>query len=265
MEQLITDPNRINELGKQFMDESSDLEPITTQMPNGNEIFLPGGLINSEGLLIKSATVRELTGADEEAIASASSAGRALEVIFKRGLVALGDDAPTKQDLDVLLAGDREAIIVGIRINTFGNTIPFNATCTCGESQDIKFNLETDLKTEFLDDPINDRAFTVKGKAGEFKVGLPNGVTTKRLLEIENAAFPELVTALLSGCLISVNGEPSMGRSTALGLGMADRELLANEIYKRNPGPRLGGVSKACKACGTEIPLLLSLADLFRL
>jgi hypothetical protein len=265
MEQTITNPDKINELAKQFMDESSDLEPITTQMPISNEVFLPGGLINNEGILIKSATIRELTGADEELIASTLSVGRALEVIFKQGLVLLGDEPPTKQDLDTLLAGDRESILVGIRIATFGSTVPFKVTCTCGELQDIEFDLETDLKTEFLENPINDRVFTVKGKAGEFKVGMPNGVTTKRLLEIENGAFPELVTALLSGCLISIDGEPSMGRSTALGLGMADRELLANEIYKRNPGPRLGEVSKACKACGTEIPLSLSLADLFRL
>lgn len=265
MEQVITDPDKINELAKQFMDESSDLEPITTQMPSSNEVFLPGGLINSEGLLIKSATIRELTGADEEVIASTSSVGRALETIFKRGLVALGGETPTKQDLETLLAGDREAILIGIRIATFGNTIPFKATCSCGEAQDIEFDLETDLKTESLENPVADRVFTVTGKAGEFEVGLPNGVTTKRLLEIENNAFPELVTALLSGCLISINGEPSLGRSTALGLGMADRDFLANEIYKRNPGPRLGEVSKACKACGTEIPLSLSLADLFRL
>jgi hypothetical protein len=265
MEQAITDLDKVNELAKQFMDESSDLDPITTQMPTSNEVFLPGGLINSDGILIKSATIRELTGADEEVIASTLSVGRALEVIFKRGLVSLGEESPTKQDLDTLLAGDRESILVGIRIATFGSIVPFKVTCTCGELQDIEFDLETDLKTEFLENPINDRVFTVKGKAGEFTVGLPNGVTTKRLLEIENSALPELVTALLSGCLISINGEPSMGRSTALGLGMADRELLANEIYKRNPGPRLGEVSKACKACGTEILLSLSLADLFRL
>jgi hypothetical protein len=232
MEQVITDPTKINDLAKQFMDEPSELTSITTQMPNNNEIFLPGGFINSEDILVKTATIRELTGSDEEAIASTASIGRALETIFKRGLVTLGDETPTNQDLDTLLAGDKEAILVGIRIATFGDTIPFKATCTCGESQELEFNLEEDLKTEFLDDPINDRVFTVKGKAGEFKVGLPNGVTTKRLLEIENAAFPELVTALLSGCLISVNDEPSLGKSTALGLGMSDRELLANEIYK---------------------------------
>jgi hypothetical protein len=265
MEQVITDPTKINDLAKQFMDEPSELTSITTQMPNNNEIFLPGGFINSEDILVKTATIRELTGSDEEAIASTSSVGRALETIFKRGLVTLGDETPTNQDLDTLLAGDRESILVGIRISTFGATIPFKATCACGEHQELEFNLEEDLKTEFLDDPINDRVFTVTGKAGEFKVGLPNGVTTKRLLDIENAAFPELVTALLSGCLISVNDEPSLGKSTALGLGMSDRELLANEIYKRNPGPRLGEVSKACKACGTEILLSLSLADLFRL
>ena len=38
-----------------------------------------------------------------------------------------------------------------------------------------------------------------------------------------------------------------------------------DEIIKRNPGPRLGEVTKACKACGELMALPLSLLDLFRI
>jgi len=69
----------------------------------------------------------------------------------------------------------------------------------------------------------------------------------------------------LSGCLVSINGTPSLGVQTALNLGILDRETIISEIYKRTPGPRLGEVTKACKACGNETPLPLSLASLFRI
>jgi hypothetical protein len=75
----------------------------------------------------------------------------------------------------------------------------------------------------------------------------------------------EVNTMLLAGCILSVNGAPSIGASTALSLGMADRNKLIDNIIERNPGPRLGEVKKVCKACGEDIHLPLSLLDLFRL
>ena len=75
----------------------------------------------------------------------------------------------------------------------------------------------------------------------------------------------EINTLLLSGCVISVNGTPSMGAHTVLSLGMTDRASIVDEIIENNPGPRLGEVKKACKACGEDMSLPLSLLDLFQL
>ena len=262
---LNNDPSQIASLAEQFEGSSKPVVEITTTAPSSTEVILPGGVL-VDGMLVKDAQVRELNGSDEEAIAKSSTPGKALETALSRGLVSLGDEPVAKGQLDTMLAGDREAILIGIRVATFGSEVAFKAICgECGVDQELVFDLETDLNTTMLEDPITDRVFSVKGKAGEIVVGLPNGITTKRLLEIENQPYPELVTALLSGCIISVGGEPSMGKSTALSLGISDRELLVKEIYARNPGPRLGEVTKACGACGKNINLLLSLADLFRL
>jgi hypothetical protein len=265
MTDLINDPNQIAKLAAAFESNESDVV-ITTTSPPFDEVVLPGGFLTEDGSLIKLVQIRELNGSDEEAIAKSSTPGKALEVVLSRGLVSLDGETVNKSQLDQLLAGDREAILIGIRVATFGETVMYNATCfECSTTQELEVNLTTDLNTVALDDPINDRVFSVKGKAGDIVLSLPNGVTTKRLVEIENQPYPELVTALLSGCIISVNDEPSIGKSTALNLGMSDRELLVKEIYARNPGPRLGEVNKACEACGKNITLLLSLADLFRL
>ena len=113
--------------------------------------------------------------------------------------------------------------------------------------------------------PIADRSWQVKIKDKYVALSLPTGITQKKLVENIDKTSAEINTLLLSGCVMSVDGQPSMGASTVLSLGMADRSKLIEEIITRNPGPRLGEVSKTCKACGEVIALPLSLVDLFRI
>ncbi len=75
----------------------------------------------------------------------------------------------------------------------------------------------------------------------------------------------ELNTILLAGCVMSINGVSVTGPQDVLNLGMSDREKIAMELLEKNPGPRLMEVSKACKACGKDINVPLSLAALFRI
>jgi hypothetical protein len=134
----------------------------------------------------------------------------------------------------------------------------------CGKEQETTVDLLTDVPRHTLVDPATDRVFKVKLKNGEATVALPNMATGRRLLDADSMTQAELFTAVLSGCLISINGMPSLGVKTAQSLGIVDREKIISELYARTPGPRLGEVSKACKACGNEINIPLSLAALFR-
>jgi hypothetical protein len=247
------------------MGEESSKE-ILTSAPPSNEVTLPGGFISKDGSLVKYAEIRELNGADEEAIAKAGSIGSAISTVLTRGLVTLGGDKVKSSDLETLLGGDRDAILLGIRIATFGKEVNVPTVCTsCGKDQILGIDLETDVEVKELDNPIADRTFSVETKAGEVVLCLPNGITQKKLMEASDKVTAELITIILSGCIVSINGSPSMGRSTALSLGILDRENLVSAIYDRSPGPRLGEVSKACEACGTDISVSLGLADLFRL
>ena len=267
MTNTINDFSEINNLAASFESAGEDVK-IETVSPPDTEVILPGGFILSDGSLVKYVEIRELNGADEEALSKATSPGKALRVILSRGLVKIGDEPVTAKDLDQLLAGDQEAILIGIRQATFGNELDFSGLCpNCSSPQSFVVDLANDIEMVSLDNPFNDRVFSIDAKIGKVTLTLPNGITTKKLTEAEseNKSFAELVTIMLSGCIVSVNEEPSMGISTALSLGISDRELLVNEIYKRAPGPRLGGVTKTCKACDSEISLALGLADLFRL
>ena len=261
-------PEELNKLAKEFQEASVDEETveITTDFPPSNVVTLPAGFLLNDGTIVREVEVRELNGSDEEELAKATTPNRLLHTAFSRGLVAVGDIPAYSEDLDTMLSGDRDAVLLGIRIATFGKDLAYNATCpSCLEEHEVTIDLINDIKTKTLTDPLIDRTFTVPTKNGEAVVTLPNGITNKKLLDADSKSTSELITIVLSGCVVSINGTPSLGVQTALNLGILDRETIVSEIYKRTPGPRLGEVKKACKACGYEIPLPLSLASLFRL
>lgn len=240
---------------------------IETVAPSNTDVLLPGGFIARDGSLVKYAEVRELNGVDEEAIAKTGTPGKALMAMLQRGLVSIGGEPATKEDLDKMLSGDRDAVLVGIRRVTFGDEIEFEFPCdNCKTNLQVTVNLGTDVPYKVLEDPQEDRTFVYKSERnGDIKVSLPTGLVQRKLLENIDKSRPELNTILLSGCVDSIDGVGSLGASSVLKLGMKDREKLVNEIITRTPGPRLGEVKTTCEACGEDIPMPLSLADLFRL
>ena len=260
-----TDASVINS-AVESLEEPQKVE-VKTVAPPETEVTLPGGFITGEGSLVKYAEVRELNGMDEEAISKSGSIGRAMNLMLQRGVVSIGMDKVSKEEVDQLLSGDRDALLIGIRKITFGSEVDYHVICpSCSEELDVKVDLNKDVPYVTLDDPINDRVFTYTTRKGEeVVVKLPTGSTQKKLFESADKTVSELNTILLAGCVESVNGFPSVGTAAALKLGMVDRENLVAEILKRNPGPRLGEVTTTCAACGKEIPMPLSLADLFRL
>lgn len=261
-----SDPTILENLTRQVSEEQVKVE-VQTVAPSNTEVTLPGGFIDREGALVKYVEVRELNGVDEEAIAKSGSIGRALMVMLQRGTVSIGMEQAKKEDLDNLLSGDRDAILIGIRRVTFGDTIEFNVVCPhCAAELEVTVDLSVDVPYRTLEDPINDRVFTYESeKHGIIEVSLPKGNTQRKLLENTDKTVAELNTILLSGCVDTINGQPSLGASSVLKLGMADREKIINKILEKNPGPRLGEVKTSCEACGEEVPMPLALADLFRL
>lgn len=263
MTNIITDAELVQKYANKVMEEPE--QAITTRAPSDSEVSLPGGYILPNGEIITKVEVRELTGADEEAISKAGSTAKSLSILLQRGLVKLGDKEASKDDLDALLSGDRDTILVGIRKVTFGKTLSINIRCSsCSQEQVGEVDLDKDVPVKRLSDPVADRVWEVETKQGTVRLALPNGITQKKLMDNLDKTSSEINTMLLAGCILSVNGAPSIGAQTALSLGMADRNKIVEDIIERNPGPRLGEVKKVCKACGEDIFIPLSLLDLFR-
>lgn len=259
------DPAAANKLAAQAMsDQEATVKALKpdTKLPPATDVTLPAGLYSPFDGLISTAEVRELTGVDEEAISKISDAGKALLTILERGTVKIGNEAATPAILDSLYAGDREALLLAIRKATFGSDIKLGpAPCpSCGEEQVFNIDLDKDVPVKTLDGPGE---FTVDCKVGTVLVSLPKGSAQKAVVSSTNKTTAELDTIILTNCVVSINDMPVIDPAVVRNLSIQDRRKILNEITTRNPGPQLSELKTSCQSCGTEVPLPLTLAELF--
>lgn len=252
-------------LEKAFKEDSQqELNPVI-KPPSDTTVELPGGYITSTGEVVRTAEVRELNGRDEEAIAKTTNVGKALMTILQRGVVKIGDAPVTDAILDNLLSGDREALLLAIMRVTFGETAELSAYCSgCEDVKQVEVNVLTDIKHKVLADPLNDRVFTVKGKAGDIVVQLPTGVTQRELINNADKTTAELNTILLENTIVEINGSHVYSKAQVQNLGIVDRKKVIDEISERVPGPQFEDITITCPECEGEVTVSINLGSLFR-
>jgi hypothetical protein len=267
----LQNPKLANELAEKAMAEpDAKVQEVETlkaaALPSGEVELLAGHYNPFTGDLYMSAQVRELNGADEEAISKLSNIGSVLLTILSRAVVSIGGEKATSEMLEELLSGDRDLLLLHIRKITFGSTVPVYGSCTyCGsEDQEIVVDLDNDVKIVKLNDPVSDREFVIDCKVGPVEVVFPTGKLQKKMIQNSNKTAAELDTMLLRDCIQSINGVPVMNDSQILNLGLMDRRKILSELIEKNPGPELSDIRKPCGACSKEVIISLSLADLFR-
>lgn len=261
-------PAKANELLKKAQEiavqEEPKYEPVLTP-PSDTTVALPGGYITDTGEVLRTAEVRELNGLDEEAIARTNSLGKAIITIINRGTVSIGGEKATERLLDNLLAGDRDTLLLAIFKNTFGKTAEVGSFCvSCQEEKTVQVNIDEDIKTRVLLDPVNDRYFTVAGKSGEILVQLPTGFVQKELINNSDKTSAELSTMLLENCVVQIDGSPVISKVQVQTLGLADRHRVTSEINSRVPGPLFDDITVECPDCGGEVTVPINLGTLFR-
>jgi len=257
-------PDLANRLVEKALSEDTAVEEKSPLLPPPpTEVKLPGGLADPFLGIIDTAEIRELNGGDEEAIARTPDIGKALLVILDRALVKVGGEPADKDIRNALLAGDREMILLAIRKITFGSEIVLGpgACPSCETEQTFTVDLDDDIKIKYLNQ--EDRRFTLDCEIGKVDVSLPTGGVQTAIVNSTNKNSAELDSILLKECINTINGAPVTGLDQVRNLSIKDRRKILQEISTRNPGPQLGEVSKPCKSCGSEVPLPLTLAELF--
>ncbi len=261
-------PALANQLAKEAMAGAAveeQKEPLKIIAPTDGSVTLPGGFLNVSGEVITSAKVRELNGLDEEAIARQPNIGKAIPLILSRAVVSVGDEPVTEALLDGLLAGDADALMLGIYRTTFGNTVTIPSFCaTCTEVKQVEVDLLDDLEYKGLLDPVGDRVFVVKGKSLEYEVMLPSRKVQREMMHGADKTTAELNSILLEGCVLKVGNAPVFSKTQVQNINLSDRKLILQAISDRNPGPKFYGVQVDCEVCGGKVDVPISLGAIFR-
>ena len=228
--------------------------------------------------LITTAVVRELTGADEEALARAAVSGepeRMLDSLLSCGVVALGSHRPNSQDLLDLAVANRDALLLGIRKATYGPEVKFDELrCqSCGEDFELSYYLEDVPSGEPLTGTHLLEIQVPLRRGGGVCLRMPTGSDQLAVLEqirTKNINRAEQESVIMGRCLVrryADQGEASAvtdGLAAARALSMADRSAIVRAMDKARPGPRLEDATVTCPACerSTEVPL--NIQSLFR-
>jgi hypothetical protein len=259
-------PGLANKLVQEAMAEKPETsKTVQLKVPLDVVVDLPGGYITPDGEVYRTAQVKELTGKDEEIIVKASSLPKAMSVTLSRGTLTIGDVKATEDVLDKILAADRDSIMLGIYRATFGDTAEIGSYCNgCSEVKTVAVNVLEDIPVKILVDPIEDRRFTVEGRKNSFTIKLPEGKVQRELASKSDFTNSELDTLLLEYCVVSIDGQPILGKQQIQSIGIADRRSILEEIVKRNPGPQFNDLSVECQDCGGKVVVPISLGTLFR-
>lgn len=234
-------------------------------------VDLPGGIITEQGVVTK-VSVRELNGYDEEELARSDVKQPIdyLTKLLKLGLKEIGGKKPSEQTLNQLLIGDRNAIIIGIRRATFGNEMemPGLKCPECLKDFDVIIGLD-EFEMKKLDDPVADRSFEVKLQKGKAKLRLATHGDVVEMIA-KSSKPVEQNNVMLLNCIVDLNSTPLAMSSVdpeevIRQLGMRDRQVMLDELDKRQPGPDMLGVKITCPNCDYEDRIGLDLIGMFRI
>lgn len=270
----LANPEKANADIAAALSDSTHVTMPAIDIPPDDLVELPGGLVKGERV-IKTATVRELTGKDEEALARASQSMNIFH-FFDRlltcGVIKLGDEpaSDTEKLLREMLIGDRDAIILGIRKATYGSDIEIESwkCISCGQESSLSMDI-SDIPVKKII-PEADRTFEVPmRKGGHAEVRLANGQDQIEIMEKKDLTQAQVETLFLTKCVISIvdahgfdrsmQGFPSM----SLELSVPDRHAILKELGERQPGPKYDQVEYECESCGKKGMVVVGIGDLF--
>lgn len=241
-------------------------EAMSEPIPDlSDDLIAINGLPAAGQYKAASVHIRELTGADEEAVARSKTTTGLLRLLLERCVLSIGGGPkPTADDLDNLLIGDRDSILLGIWRATYGPEYETAVICPqCAATTEMAFDLNTDIKVRKLEDPTVVRTVELRRPGTYAKLRLVAVADQEAAVLVDGRTIPEMNTVTLARVVSELNGSPSLGEQTLRNLNSGDRQKLAKYLNDTAPGPRLGEVKAECPKCGRESDVVLNLASMF--
>lgn len=239
-------------------------EPVPElHAPETVSATLQRGLIDpATGLWQVDSEVREMTGADEEYMASLESKntvtyGEYMSTLLKRTVVRVGSinisDHPSA--LDNLTIGDRDILFLGVVKATYGTSKDFQVKCgSCEKNNDIVMNLDEDFPIQTPNVDLRGTTSHTLRKGKVVKLRVPTSADNMQIAKNAQSASAQN-TLMIAQCAVWEDGEtaPADVEAWAKSLNVADRNNLVRSLLEIKAGPSLEAVNVPCAHCNEEM------------
>lgn len=258
------------------MNKERDAESLGIVVEEKDTTYrLPCGYKDNSGVIHREFEVREMNGSDEEAIADpkiSQNSARIITTLIKRCVKRIGTIEPiTDEVARDLIIGDRDFILLKIRIASMGPEIDMSITCpVCKEKQVIMANLDTTDVLVFEDSAPREKTVTLakgcRDKEGvthkEVTMKLPTGVDQELLVPIYKKNPGLANTTLLTRCIKQFGTMKAFDTTVIRELSIKDRDILGKALRDFSPGPKMD-VNVVCTSCANEFIAPMELGDFF--
>jgi len=233
---------------------------------------LPGGFVDEEGAVIREVVIDEMDGKAEEILADPKYRARqqqGITAFIAYLLKRIGSAEATNDAVKHMLSGDRDFLMLKIRIHTLGNVWSTEIKCTsCGDMLPVVVDLDK-LKIDAISD--NDtRVVTGKLSRGykdqkgavhkDYEMRFPTGVDQEQVANVRNLST--MKTLLLNKCLKHLGSMKMVSDYDLRRMKYRERLELEDNLYNNLPGVSWA-VDVVC-SCGNEWEATLDLGSLFR-
>lgn len=230
-------------------------------------LTLPTGLSGPEGRWLRTLRVRELTGADEEALCERSGVGGAarVDLLLARLIEAVpGWEGPIDETLVARLPlGDRDFVLLRLRQLDLGDAVHQVARCPrCAGKVDVDL-LISELPLR-LPDPVSgdDGTRTLQLADACLRLRWATGADQRAVesLAADNPAAAN--TRLFARLVLDVDGQGAPCEDEVRAWPMARRLALAGWLQTHLPGPDLY-LDLACPHCRADMSYAFDLHGFF--
>ena len=213
---------------------------------------LPCGYLDADGTLHTEVVVREMTGAEEDMLASKQTPDhKKFGELVRRCVTRLGtetDPGKLTVAIDSLPLGDRVFLLFAIRRVSLGETFPFISKCPeCEKESMFRLNL-ADLDVRKMPEPTK-RVFettTPTGKKVAFRPLFGKDDDRLSMLQDEKAK----ATMALAVRIITINGEPASVEQVQ-NMSIRDRNHL-RDTFEESDGGVDTAMDMQCPRCMQE-------------
>lgn len=242
----------------------------TIGKPESLTVELQRGLMDPvSGMWQTTAEVRELTGEDEEYLASLENDRNMTYAKYINSLLARSTERigtihinGEQKVLHDLVVGDRDALFLGVIKATYGPERTFTRTCTpCGKDSDITINLIDDFPLAQPNVDVHKPIEVTLRKGGTMKFRIPTGSDSMQVVK-DGVTSAEQSTLMIARCALWEDGAPEDPVKWAKSLSLADRNKIIKALLNVELGPKIREVNTQCAHCGRDMEIVIDWVSL---